>query len=75
MPCWVTAVEPTDSLVAALHHILNERPTLSDALRNAELRIVGLAVAADPAERLATAEALAAEIFAEADRQARQAAS
>ncbi len=66
---------PTESLVAALRHILNERPTLSDALRNAELRIVESTVAADPADRPATAEALAEEIFAEADRQARQAAS
>ena len=66
---------PTESLVAALRHILNERPTLSDALRNAELRIIESTVAADPADRPATAEALAEEIFAEADRQARQAAS
>jgi len=66
---------PTESLVAALRHILNERPTLSDALRNAELRIVESTVAADPADRPATAEALAEEIFAEADRQAKQAAS
>ncbi|MEM9563353.1 MAG: serine/threonine-protein kinase [Actinomycetota bacterium] len=66
---------PTDSLVAALRHILNERPTLSDALRNTELRIIESTVAADPADRPATGEALANEIFAEADRQARQAAS
>jgi eukaryotic-like serine/threonine-protein kinase len=66
---------PTESLVAALRHILNVRPTLSDALRNAELRIVESTVAADPADRPATAEDLANEIFAEADRQARQAAS
>jgi serine/threonine protein kinase len=66
---------PTDSLVAALRHILNERPTLSDALRNAELRIIESTVAADPADRPATAKELAEEIVTEADRQAKQAAS
>lgn len=66
---------PTDSLVAALRHILNERPILSDALRNAELRIIESTVAADPADRPTTAEELGHEIFVEADRQARQAAS
>ena len=66
---------PTDSLVAALRHILNERPILGDALRNGELRIIESTVAADPADRPDTAEALAKEVFAEADRQAKQAGS
>lgn len=60
---------PTDSLVTALRHILNERPTLGDALRNGERRIIESAVAADPAERPLTAESVATEIFAEAKRQ------
>ena len=63
---------PTDSLVAALRHILNERPILGDALRNGELRIIEATVAADPADRPSTADELAKEIFAEADRQAKQ---
>ncbi len=62
---------PTDSLLAALRHLLNERPVPSDALRNTELRIIESTVAADPADRPATAEQLATEIFAEADRQAK----
>lgn len=66
---------PTDSLVGALRHLLNERPALSDALRNAELKIIESAVAADPADRPLTAEELADEMFVEADRQARQAVS
>jgi serine/threonine protein kinase len=66
---------PTESLVAALRHILNVRPTLNDALRNPELRIIESTVAGDPADRPSTAAELAEEIFAEADRQAKQAVS
>jgi eukaryotic-like serine/threonine-protein kinase len=66
---------PTESLVAALRHILNVRPTLNDALRNPELQIVESAVTAVPADRPGTAEEFAAAVLAEADRQARQAAS
>jgi serine/threonine protein kinase len=64
---------PTDSLVTALRHILNERPTLSDALRNGERRAIESAVAADPADRPATAEAIAQEITDEADHQMKRA--
>lgn len=60
---------PTESLVAALRHILNERPTLGDALRNGERKVIEATVAADPAERPATAADLAEYIFEEAKRQ------
>lgn len=60
---------PTESLVAALRHILNERPILGDALRNGERRIIEATVAADPADRPATAQEMADEIFDEAKRQ------
>ncbi len=66
---------PTDSLVAALRHILNERPVLGDALRNPERRIIESAVAADPADRPATALSVAGEIAAEADHQSEKAAT
>lgn len=60
---------PTDSLVSALRHILNERPILGDALRNGERRIIESTMAADPADRPATADLVAQEILDEADRQ------
>ncbi|MGI9595254.1 MAG: serine/threonine-protein kinase [Acidimicrobiales bacterium] len=60
---------PTDSLVAALRHILNERPTLGDALRNGERHIIEATVAADPADRPVTAAEVAEQIFDEAKRQ------
>lgn len=60
---------PTNSLIAALRHILNNRPAMGDALRNGERHIIEACVAADPAERPATAEALATAIETEADRQ------
>ena len=63
---------PTDSLISALRHILNERPILGDALRNGERRIIDATMAADPAERPATAEEVAHQILDEADRQAKQ---
>jgi serine/threonine protein kinase len=65
---------PEDSLTGALRHLLNERPILGDALRATELKIIESAVALDPAERPATAAELAEDIFAEADRQAKQVA-
>ncbi len=64
---------PTDSLVAALRHILNERPTLGDALRNGERRIIEAIVAADPADRPLTSEAVAEEILEEAGHQSKMA--
>ncbi|MEM7275905.1 MAG: serine/threonine-protein kinase [Actinomycetota bacterium] len=64
---------PTDSLVTALRYILNERPTLSDALRNGERRAIEAAVAADPADRPITAEIMAKEIQDEVDRQTKMA--
>lgn len=60
---------PTDSLVSALRHILNERPVLGDALRNGERRIIESTMAADPADRPATADLVAEQILEEADRQ------
>lgn len=60
---------PTESLIAALRHILNERPVLGDALRNGERQLIEMAVAADPAERPATAEELAKQVMEEAKRQ------
>lgn len=62
---------PTDSLVAALRHILNERPTLGDALRNGERRIIEATVAADPADRPLTADAVAEQIFEEVKHQSK----
>lgn len=64
---------PTESLVSALRHILNERPTMGDALRNGERHIIEATVAVDPAERPPTAEAVAAAISTEADRQEQKA--
>ncbi len=64
---------PTESLVSALRHILNERPTMGDALRNGERHIIEASVAVDPSERPSTAEALAIAIATEADRQAEKA--
>ncbi len=60
---------PTESLVAALRYILNEPPVLGDALRNGERKIIEAAVAADPADRPATAQEVADQIFEEAKRQ------
>ncbi|MGH1490401.1 MAG: serine/threonine-protein kinase [Acidimicrobiales bacterium] len=60
---------PTESLVAALRHILNERPTLGDALRNGERKIIEATVAADPADRPATAHEVADKIFEEVKHQ------
>ena len=60
---------PTDSLVSALRYILNERPTMGDALRNGERHIIEATVAVDPADRPATADALAEAIANEAKRQ------
>ena len=65
---------PSDSLVTALRYILNERPTLGDALRNGERRVIEAAVAADPAERPPTAEVIAEAIAEEANNQLKQAA-
>ncbi len=64
---------PTDSLVTALRYILNERPTLSDALRNGERRAIEAAVAADPADRPGTALIMAQAIQEEGDRQTKMA--
>ncbi|MGB5759099.1 MAG: serine/threonine-protein kinase [Acidimicrobiales bacterium] len=64
---------PTDSLVAALRHILNEKPTLGDALRNGERRIIEAIVAADPADRPLTSAVVAEQIFDEARNQAKRA--
>lgn len=61
---------PGSSLVEALRFLLNEKPAMGDALRNGERRIIESAVAADPADRPATAEELAASISEEAARQA-----
>lgn len=61
---------PTDSLVSALRFILNERPTMGDALRNGERHIIEATVAADPADRPQTANSLAEAISNEAARQA-----
>lgn len=60
---------PTESLVAALRYILNERPVLGDALRNGERKIIEATVAADPADRPATAKEVADQIFDEVKRQ------
>jgi len=60
---------PSQSLIAALRHILNSRPSMGDALRSGEHSIIGAATATDPADRPATAEALALAIANEADRQ------
>lgn len=60
---------PTDSLITALRHILNERPTLGDALRNGERRVIETTVAADPADRPPTAAEVAKAIFDEAKNQ------
>ena len=46
---------------------------LGDALRNGERHIIESTMAADPADRPATAELVAKEILAEADRQAEKA--
>lgn len=64
---------PTDSLVTALRHILNERPTLSDALRNGERRVIEAAVAADPSERPPTADVIAKAISDEVKNQVKRA--
>ncbi len=63
---------PTDSLVSALRHLLTQRPTMGDALRNGERHIIESCVEADPATRTSTGEQLADAIQAEADRQAEQ---
>jgi serine/threonine protein kinase len=60
---------PTESLIAALRHILNEPPLLGDALRNGERQLIETAVEADPADRPATAEELAKQVNEEAKRQ------
>ncbi len=60
---------PTDSLITALRHILNERPVLGDALRNGERRVIEATVAADPADRPPTAHEVAEAIADEANNQ------
>lgn len=64
---------PPEPPLTALRYLLNNRPTLSDALRNGELKIIESATSLDPTERPLTAADLASEILAEADRQAKQA--
>lgn len=66
---------PTDSLVTALRHILNERPILGDALRNGERRVIEATVAADPADRPPSAAEVAKEIFEEVKHQMSKAMS
>lgn len=63
---------PEDSLLAALRHVLNERVSIAGPLSGEEQAIIAACIEVDPADRPATAEALAERIDAEADRQAAQ---
>lgn len=64
---------PDDSLLEALRFLLSERPVLNETLRDEERIVINLALAADPANRQATALDLAKMVSELAHRYAKAA--